>query len=365
MGADANRSQSRQGAPVHDDELPTEDAAPWLTARRAFWLGEVTTWIIDTVVALRAGAITRIEPVRERPWGAVLRVTTADQTMFFKAEGLGSRHEPAVLARLAGRWSSLVPDVLAVESARSWFLMADHGRPMWDVLDGPAQVALFEWLLPLYAELQASTVPSVESWVHMGAPDRRMHVLPELLDRLLAGEMWGGRLPIDHHQRQALDAVLPRFRLVCDELSAASFAATLDHGDLHGGNVLIDGSGRRLADWGDSCVTHPFSSLFVTYQLAITRLGPSDRAAAILRLRDSYLEAWTAAGPPKSLRRSFTLAVWVAHVSRALDFVHMLEGSTQELTTEWQENIVQLLRRWQQTQTLLNQDQELLFAIQP
>lgn len=43
----------------------------------------------------------------------------------------------------------------------------------------------------------------------------------------------------------------------------------------------------------------------------------------------------------------------------------MLQVPTPELTAEWQENIVQHLRRWQETEKLLNQDQELLIAIQP
>ena len=38
---------------------------------------------------------------------------------------------------------------------------------------------------------------------------------------------------------------------------------------------------------------HPFASLFVTYELAVSRFDPVDRAAAALRLRNAYRDAWT------------------------------------------------------------------------
>src|SRR5437763_14987983 len=102
--------------------------------------------------------------------------------------------------------------------------------------------------------------------------------------------MWGGPLPSDRDLRRELDRAVPDFSRVCDELTSTTPASSLDHGDLHAGNVLVDGDRRRLIDWGDSCVTHPFSSLFVTYHLVAPKLEPAARPVAIRRLRDAYLE---------------------------------------------------------------------------
>ncbi len=192
-----------------------------------------------------------------------------------------------------------------------------------------------------------------------------MHRLPELLDALLAGETAAGSLPIETEQRRAVDAVSSDFGRVCEELAATPFAAALDHGDLHGGNVLVDGSEQRLVDWGDSCVGHPFSSLFVSYELAVSRFHPVDRAAATLRLRDAYLDAWTDKAPLGSLRDTFTLAVWAGYVTRALGFAQMLDGATTALIEEWQRHIVAVLGHWQEAHGRLDAGAEFLSAIGP
>jgi hypothetical protein len=103
----------------------------------------------------------------------------------------------------------------------------------------------------------------------------------------------------------------------------------------------------------------------VTYELAVSRFDRADRAAAALRLRDAYLEAWSRDGSPAALRETFTLAVWVGYVTRALDFVDMLRGANTALIHEWQGHVVVLLRRWEQAHAFLNQGERLLAAIEP
>lgn len=338
---------------------------PWLGDGRGQWLEEVSGWLVDVVSSLGLGSLVEIASVRERPWGAVLRVRTSDRVVYFKADGLGAHHEPQILGRLARVWPALVPEVLAADSQRSWLVMADHGEPIWDMLDTAGQVAAFERLLPVYAELQASSSRSVGGWIEAGAPDRRVHRLPELLDSLLAGETPAGSLPMEAEQRRAVAAVCADFGRVCEELAGSHFAAALDHGDLHGGNVLVNGRDQRLVDWGDSCVTHPFSSLYVTYELAVSRFGAADRAAAALRLRDAYLDAWTEDASLATLRETFTLALWAGYVSRALEFAQMLEGATADLIDRWQGHIVVVLRHWQEARGRLDDGKEFLCSIEP
>lgn len=107
----------------------------WLGDGRSQWLEEVGDWLVDVVSALRLGSLVGIASVRERPWGAVIRVRTSRRVVYFKAEGLGAHHEPQILAELARAWPGMVPEVLEADRTRSWLVMADHGKAMWDVLD--------------------------------------------------------------------------------------------------------------------------------------------------------------------------------------------------------------------------------------
>ena len=314
----------------------TTDHTPWLGGRRPEWLTDVRAWLDDVLPSLGLGAIVGIESVRERPWSAVLRVTTSRGVVHFKAEGLGGLHEPALLTELVQRWDDRLPTLLAVDEARGWMLMGDDGTPLRETGDLSDQLRTWERILPMYAEMQQGD--AVDRLVAIGLPDRRTTELPSAVRRLLAGDsVPGGSLDLDADERRAIAAILPDFDVACDELAAT---AALDHGDLHSGNVLVGRRGPILCDWGDASVTHPFCSLLVTFQLSLTADG-STRAAAVRRLRDAYLEAW-----PDDDRGTFRLAMWVAHVVRALDWAQMLQGADDTFIVEWRPAIADALRRW-------------------
>lgn len=344
------------------DALRTVSPTPWLTAERAFWLASVTVWLAEVAESHGLGGLVDVTPIRERPWGATARVTTSSRVLYFKAEGRGGTHEPRILVDLGERWPGLVPEVVAADYGRGWILMADHGVPMTERLDAAAQIGVFERFLPVYAEMQEALAASAEHWIEIGAPDRGADRLPVLLDRLLAGELGGGPLPIDPALRRQLDRALPTFSRVCEELACASPAKTLDHGDLHANNVLVDGDRQRLIDWGDSCVTHPFSSLFVTYHLVVTNLDPAERPAAIRRLRDAYLEPWGDLGSGPAGQGTFARAIWVAHISRALDYLHMVQNAD-DLVAEWHKEVVDLLRSWEAKRPLLGRGDDLILTV--
>jgi hypothetical protein len=291
--------------------------------------------------------------VKEQPWGAVLRVLTGtDQRCFFKASGPRCRHEVRIVADLTGRWPMLTPDVLAMDATRGWMLLADHGEPMADVLAISDQVATLEELLPAYAEMQSATTPCVPEWLAAGTPDRRVDRLPGLLRELLDGATPIGSLAIDAASRSAYRADVPRLAEVCADLATTTPASALDHSDLHGTNILVDGDRRRMADWGDACITHPFASLLAPYTLLVPSLPDSERRGAALRLRDAYLSAW---GSTVENRRALGLAVWVGHVIRAVNIAYQALGQPSD-----HGEITSLLQAWHAKRSLLELPDEVV-----
>jgi hypothetical protein len=233
-----------------------------------------------------------IEFVLARPWGTVLRVPISGGVAWFKACAPLQRFEPRLTAALARRWPDLLQKVLAHDEERAWLLLGDAGDPL-GIGGDPAP-----WLdlLPRYAELQRGEAAHADEHLAGGVPDRRLATFPALYDEMLlrASSLSSGELT-------RLRAFTHRFGELCAELEARGIPETIQHDDLHGANIYRRDGELRTLDWGDSCVSHPFRTLYVTFEhLFLPRDDPW-----LERLRDAYLEPW---GQPAGLRETFALA---------------------------------------------------------
>ncbi len=114
---------------------------------------------------------------------------------------------------------------------------------------------------------------------------------------------------------------LPQVQLWCEELGRSPIPMSIQHDDLHDGNVFADG---RFFDWGDASVQHPFGVLLVSLRVAADNLGVGDDDPALDELRDAYLEPWSDLASRAQLLREAQLAVHVAKVSRALSWQRAL-----------------------------------------
>jgi hypothetical protein len=217
---------------------------------------------------------------------------------------------------LAERWPDRLPDVIAHDEERAWLLLADAGEPL-GVGGDPAP-----WLhlLPRYAELQRAEAVRTDQHLAGGVPDRRLATFPRLYEEMLSRT---SSLGSDEVAR--LRAFTQRFGELCAELGARGIPETIQHDDLHGANVYRREGELRILDWGDSCISHPFRTLYVTVEhLFLPRGDPW-----LARLRDAYLEPW---GRPAALRETFALAERLGpfgHVFKSLSLLDMIPKDEQ------------------------------------
>ena len=228
--------------------------------------------------------------------------------MWFKACAAFQAFEPSLTARLAARWPDQIPGLIAFDEARRWLLLADAGTVARD-LGNPPEL----WLqaLPSYAELQRGEVERAAEHLAHDVPDLRTETLPARYPLLLRPD-----LPMDDHDRERLRAFEPTFARWCAELVDGGVADSVQHDDLHHGNLYVDGNRTRILDWGDSSISHPFASLVVTFRFLerVNGLDPSDPWFA--RLRDAYLEPWGAGH-----EELFDLAVRVGRFAYAIAWI--------------------------------------------
>jgi hypothetical protein len=222
--------------------------------------------------------------------------------------------EARLTAALASRWPELLPEVVTHDGERGWLLLADGGKRLGFGV-GPEP-----WLslLPAYAELQRGEAAHVAEHLDGGVPDRRLTSFPSLYQEMLAHD-----LPLSSAGYVRLRAFGPGFTRLCEELEAAGTPATMQHDDLHGNNIYPYNDGTRILDWGDSCVSHPFLTLFVTYLHLEKMEGLPRRDPWLRRLRDAYLEPW---GRPSELRETFELAQRLGPFAHAFKELRVLDA---------------------------------------
>ena len=172
-----------------------------------------------------------------------------------------------------------------------------------------------------YAQLQADLTRQSAGLLALGLADLRPGIVPGQFDRLLGDPAITGAIDapggITGGEHEALRALAPRLREWCAELDDLGIPASVDHADVHPGNIFA-ASGVPF-DWGDAAVAHPFSSLLVALRTAAehTRLAP--RSPELGVLTTSYLSPWLDAGYPRQrVDRALPLALRIAPLARAL-----------------------------------------------
>lgn len=258
------------------------------------WRDEVLAWIATVTGRHPTGEVTQ----RHRAWSTVLRVPTADGPVWLKEPAPGTAAEVGLHALLARVVPDAVATPLAVDVGHHRLLLPDTGPSVRD--DGVDPSAALTAALPRYADLQRRLAPHLEAMRALGVPDATPTALPARYDEALATIGGHGDRDLVRRWAEELDGTAP---------------GTVDHQDLHVGNVLRDG---RFADWGDAVLAHPFASLLVALGSLRRTLGVGTDDPGITRPRDAYLEVFGDLGTPAELRALAETACRAGVIARAL-----------------------------------------------
>jgi hypothetical protein len=267
------------------------------------WLSGAEAWIRD-----RADVTGELDQFHVRWWSTVIRVPTRREDLYFKAVANGFLFEPPLTAKLFELKPDRVTEVVDIDAGRGWMLMRGAGRRFREVVLTRADLRHWELALPRYAELQLAAAPLADEVLALGVPDSRLSVLPGQLRAVLAQPVRG----LEPEEQERLLAALPRFEDMCRELAAYGIPETIQHDDLHDGQVFLREGRYLFFDWGDSCVSHPFHSLTVALRANAAKFELEPGGAELGRLRNAYLE------PFGDLQEAADLAYWTGTVGRAL-----------------------------------------------
>jgi hypothetical protein len=312
----------------HVDDRTAHGVAAWSSPS---WLAGAVSWLDSRLMAAGIERIGEVTQPHLRPWATVLSAPTSRGQVWLKAPGPGTRYEVPLYQLLA----RVVPDrilrPIAVDVDRGWVLLSDGGARLLDVRGradfGDLLVSAFQH----YGQLQRELAPSVPELLAAGVADMRAEVMPARFEE--AADAARRRHGAGDHFERAL-AMRDTFRSWCRDLAAGAVAPSLDHNDLHLGNMLTGSpDGRaRFYDWGDCVVAHPFASMLVGLGMLPYFLEVAVDDPILDHLRDAYLEVFTDLAPRAELVAELELACRVAKIARVLTWERALQAQGDEET---------------------------------
>jgi hypothetical protein len=290
---------------------------PWTDE---LWLAAAHEWIHRRAEELGTTVTAPIQQPHVRPWATVMRVPTDVGPVWFKANAPVLAHEAAVVSVIAGRRPDCVPELLAADLERGWMLMGDGGLRLREIVERERSLRRWLELLPLYGQLQIDLAGHADELVALGAPDRRLAVLASQYEQLLDEGVEG--LPEDELGR--LRGLTARVAEMCDQLAGFGLPETIQHDDLHDGQVFVRDGRYLFFDWGDACVSHAFFTMAVTLEGQLAwGLDDVEGSEEIGPYRDAYLEPFAGDATRPELEAAPTIALRLGWLCRALN-VHRL-----------------------------------------
>ncbi len=308
----------------------------WSTAA---WREQASAWLDEQLGKAGIKRTGEITQPRIRPWGTVLNAPTNTGQVWLKAPGPETVFEVRLYELLRDVAPEWVLEPIAIDVSRGWVLLPDGGTALRENAGDPIEAMVK--VLPQYGDLQRRLMPHVSGMLAAGVTDMRAAVMPSRFEE--AVDAVARRADAD--DMVAVRQIVGRrefFRERCSQAAALSIEASLDHNDLHTGNVFLTGDRARFYDWGDSVVSHPFASMVVALGSMPDQYGISEDDPAITRLRDAYLEAFSDLAPHKELVEQLDLACWIGIAARALVWERALV--TQDEPTEWEKAPLTVLK---------------------
>jgi hypothetical protein len=286
--------------------------------------------------------VAPIEQPHVRPWSTVLRVPTDAGAVWFKANMPTQAFEAAVVEILAARRPDLLPELLATDLERGWMLQRDGGTRLRELPGTSGDYGVWQKILPLYAELQIDAAADRERLLAAGAPDRRLAVLAAQFEELLGDTH--ALEDLSQEEIGRLRALASRIEADCRELEGYGLPETIQHDDLHDGQVFVQDGRYLFFDWGDSCVSHPFYTLVVTLAVLGHRLGLEHEAPGLDRFRDAYLEPWTRFRPRSELEQAYPVAYRLGVLCRGLTWRMIVDALPRPLREDEEDAVPERMR---------------------
>ncbi|MHB8624874.1 MAG: phosphotransferase [Aggregatilineales bacterium] len=277
------------------------------------WFKTASTWMHDQITIQNYVLTKPIEQFKSWGISCLLRAQTDHGNLFFKVSTALPLfgNEPALLEALSKRYPDFVPAPFAIQIEQRWMLMQDFGTE----LRMASTLERWETAMQRFGTLQVQATSAVEDLFAIGCLDRRLNVLAAQIDPLLNDMEVLALLTAD--ELVQIRALAPRLKAMCSELAGYYVPYSLNHGDLHSGNITAQS--LLFFDWTDACIAHPFLDLS-TVMKDVDESVSGGREPVL----NAYLNLWIDYEPMERLREMWKLAEPLGALHQAVSYQHIV-----------------------------------------
>lgn len=244
------------------------------------------------------------------PWSNVYQIDTNHGYIYLKKMAVPFNIEPAVISYLAPQYPNLIPKIIATNKTLDCFLMLDSGISLRQILKRHYDVYFPTQVLIDYANLQRQVSHQLDLLSPLNLLDWRVGRIPALYRSLIEQYPLLKEDGLTESEINKLKALHPEVIALCEELAVFHIPETLEHGDFHDNNILINENQVIIHDWGDAILTHPFFSLVSFLKSAERNHCLKPESPHYLAMKEAYLSQWLDDETPDRLLEVFN-RIWL------------------------------------------------------
>ncbi|WP_020007884.1 hypothetical protein [Salinicoccus albus] len=238
------------------------------------------------------GRFCLVEQVRTWEKGLLLKIHGFNNNYYVKTVPPIFGHEPFVHQSM----TKYAPEVISIDEKRKTYMMREING---ELLGYSEDIQQWKMTVRRIAELQKKYIQG-ELKINRTIPIRPVHTIinEERLHKTISAlENY-----ISNTSYQNLFKSIPDVLSLVQTLKFKTLLS-VDHGDLFGGNVIVEGGEPLIYDWSDSSLTHPFLSIVHLTEEVETFFSPTLSEEVL----SAYIDEWEGYGQKDELISEFLI----------------------------------------------------------
>jgi len=242
----------------------------------------------DSLRSLGINAVGSISQIKNAYTSCVFRCPTDAGELYLKIPTKVFIREFEI-TRVLKDWDIVqLPEWAAFDEGLKTFLMRDMGGAD---LSTDASLVTMMAVVQSYAIFQKKAINLINLKEVYPFYDLTSTSLKSRMDSLVTDAvklLRNSEFELNDQEIAGLLKRIPYWKALVGRIEVNPIPNSVDHGDLHAGNIRITEDGIIFFDWGWSAISHPFFSISSFLHSIRKSITASDK----LYLRDTYLQEW-------------------------------------------------------------------------